>query len=112
MAKSLERQLDAHVTADATEQWITLALRRKSVFDPHAIALKVPDCGYKLRRIEFQAVGELAGDRFVIAGSGQVVNLSDAAVAAGQGELRGAFEAPVTESSQLVVESFVTGGAR
>lgn len=87
-------------------------MRRKSVFDPHAIALKVPDCGYKLRRIEFQAVGELAGDRFVIAGSGQVVNLSDAAVAAGQGELRGAFEAPVTESSQLVVESFVTGGAR
>ena len=87
-------------------------MRRKSVFDPHAIALKVPDCGYKLRRIEFQAVGELAGARFVVAGSGQVVNLSDAAVAAGQGELRGAFEAPVTESSQLVVESFVTGGAR
>lgn len=112
MAKSLERQLDAHVTADASEQWIKVALRREVVFDLHALALKVPDCGYKLRRIELQAVGELIEGRFVVAGSGQAIDLLGVAVASGQGELRGSFEAPITESPKLVVESFATRGPR
>ena len=54
--------MDAHVTADATEQWIRLALRDDVAFDLEAIAAKVPDCGYKLRRIEVEAEGRLEED--------------------------------------------------
>jgi hypothetical protein len=111
LAKSLERQLDAHVTADASEQWIKVALRRGVVFDSHEIALKVPDCGYKLRRIEAKAAGLLGERRFVIDGSGQGVDLSDVAAASGQGQLRGHFEAPTMVSPKLVVVSFAARGS-
>ena len=112
MAKSLERQLDAHVTADASEQWIKIALRREVVFNPHTIALRVPDCGYKLRRIEVAAVGQLVERRFVIDGSGQSIELGEVAGVRGRGELRGHFESPIMVSPMLVVDSFVPHGSQ
>ena len=98
--------MDAHVTADATEQWIRLALRDDVAFDLEAIAAKVPDCGYKLRRIEVEAAGRLEEDAFVFASSGLRVTLDDAANARGVGRITGSFEAPIDASPLLTVEAF------
>ena len=98
--------MDAHVTADATEQWIRLALRDDVAFDLEAIAAKVPDCGYKLRRIEVEAEGRLEEGAFVFASNGLRVTLDDAAIARGTGRVTGSFEAPIDASPLLTVEAF------
>lgn len=98
--------MDAHVTADATEQWIRLALRDGVVFDAHAIADRVPDCGYKLRVLEVEAAGRVADGHFIFASSQQRVKLQSSPGASGSGVLRGHFEVPVTPQSPVVVDSF------
>ncbi len=98
--------MDAHVTADATEQWIRLALRDDVAFDLDAIAAKVPDCGYKLRRIEVEAEGRLHENAFVFASNGLRVTLDEAAAARGVGRVIGSFEAPIGDPPQLQVEAF------
>lgn len=98
--------MDAHVTADATEQWVRLALRDDVAFDLEAIAAKVPDCGYKLRRIEVDAAGRLEEDAFVFASNGLRVTLDEAAAARGVGRVTGSFEAPIGDPPQLTVEAF------
>ena len=112
MAKGLERQLDAHVTADADEQWVGVALRRGAVFDLQAIASRVPDCGYKLRRIEVEADGQLTGDWFVFEGSDQRVPVAATDGLGGHGRIRGHFEAPIGPTPQLVVDSFAVSESR
>ena len=98
--------MDAHVTADATEQWIRLALRDDVAFDLEAIAAKVPDCGYKLRRLEVEAEGRLEEDAFVFASSGLRVTLDDMATARGVGQITGSFEATIDASPLLTVKAF------
>ena len=98
--------MDAHVTADATEQWIRLALRDEVSFDLAAIAAKVPDCGYKLRRIEVEARGRLEQRAFVFASNGLRVALDAAAAVRGEGRVTGSFEAPIGAAPQLTVEAF------
>lgn len=98
--------MDAHVTADATEQWIRLALRDGVVFDAHAIASRVPDCGYKLRVLEVEAVGHVADGYFIFASSKQRVKLQSSTVEDGDGVLRGHFEVPITAESPLVLDAF------
>jgi len=104
--------LDAHVTADITEQWVKVALPRGKSFDPYGIAQMVPDCGYQLRRIELQADGELreqsdlppgSAPQFVVAGSGQRINLAGPVEQRGRVWLTGQFQAPVGEQPLLVV---------
>lgn len=98
--------MDAHVTADATEQWIQLALRDDVAFDLDAIAAKVPDCGYKLRRVEVEAAGRLEEDAFVFASNGLRVPLRAPSAAQGEGRVVGRFEAPVDDTAQLTVTAF------
>lgn len=59
----MERQFGAHVTADTEEQWIRGALPVGSTFSvANVVDLQklLPDCGYKLRSVELEAVGRLA----------------------------------------------------
>ena len=104
--------MDAHVTADATEQWIQVALRRGVAFDPHAIALMVPDCGYKLRRIEVEATGRLSERRFLFESNGQSVDLTNPAANRGHGHIRGHFEAPSAPTPMLALDAFVAQDSR
>jgi hypothetical protein len=77
----------------------------------------VPDCGYKLRRIEFEADGELrtapvsdGGDsvsEFVISGSGQRIALAGPVEKRGPVRLAGRFESPVGPQPKLIVERVV-----
>ena len=98
--------MDAHVTADATEQWIRLALKDGVPFDPVQIAARVPDCGYKLRRIELEATGRLEGDAFVVDSSKQRFELSSPPETLGHGVLRARFEAPVAQPPELIFDAF------
>jgi hypothetical protein len=104
--------LDAHVTADATEQWIRLSLRDDVAFDLAAIAAKVPDCGYQLRRIEVEAEGRLEEAAFVFASNGLRVTLDEAAAVRGVGRVTGSFEAPIGDPPQFTVEAFEATPAR
>jgi hypothetical protein len=104
--------LDAHVTADATEQWIRLALRDDVAFDLAAIAAKVPDCGYKLRRIEVIAEGRMQADGFVFASNGQRVALAHPSSVTAAGHVRGSFEAPIGGHPELTVELFQAAALR
>ncbi len=104
--------MDAHVTADATEQWIQLALRDDVAFDLTAIAARVPDCGYKLRRIEVVADGRMEQDGFVFASNGQRVGLARPSSITAAGHVRGSFEAPIGEVPQLTVELFQSAALR
>jgi len=92
-------------------------LRHGNSFDPHRVAEMVPDCGYELRRIEFEAEGELraapvsdGGDsvsRFVISGSGQRILLASPVDKRGLVWLTGRFEPPVGKEPKLIVERVV-----
>lgn len=104
--------MDAHVTADATEQWIRLSLRDDVAFDLTAIAAKVPDCGYKLRRIEVDAAGSLEEHAFVFASNGLRVQLAAPAAERGAGRVTGSFEAPIADAPQLTIEAFEAGARR
>ena len=104
--------MDAHVTADATEQWIRLSLRDDVAFDLAAIAAKVPDCGYKLRRVEVEAAGSLEEHAFVFASNGLRVTLDEAAAVRGVGRVTGSFEAPIGDPPQFTVEAFEATPAR
>lgn len=98
--------MDAHVTADATEQWIRLALRDDVPFDPAAIAARVPDCGYQLRRIEVDAIGTVDAGAFVFESSGQRFALVEAPERQGRGRLVGSFEMPIEEHPELTADTF------
>ena len=104
--------MDAHVTADATEQWIRLALRDEVDFELAAIAAKVPDCGYKLRRIEVEADGRLDQDGFTFDSNGQRVALERPSSVVGPGHIRGSFVAPIAATPRLSVEIFQPATAR
>ena len=92
-------------------------MRHGTSFDPHRVAEMVPDCGYKLRRIEFEAEGELraapvsdGGDsasQFVISGSGQRIALAGPVEKHGLVWLTGRFESPVGRKPELIVERVV-----
>jgi len=102
--------LDAHVTADATEQWIRLALRDDVPFDPVAIAVRVPDCGYKLRRLEVDAVGRIEPGAFVFESSGQRFELAEPSPHRGHGRLTGSFEMPIAATPKLTLRTFEPAG--
>ena len=66
----------------------------------------VPDCGYKLRRIEVEAIGQLDQRRFIFDSNGQVVDLKAPAATRGHGNLVGHFEAPSTPRPARTGSSF------
>jgi hypothetical protein len=72
----------------------------------------VPDCGYKLRRIEVEAIGQLDQRRFIFDSNRQVVNLEAPATKRGHGKLIGHFEAPITPRPTLTIISFEAGDPR
>jgi len=87
-------------------------MRNGITFDLYAIAQMVPDCGYKLRRIEVEAVGKLEDRRFIFDSNGQTAGLDEPSTMRGHGLLHGRFEAPVEESPRLQVDSFKALTAR
>ena len=71
----MRRQLGAHVTADAEEQWIRGDLPLGASFDAAMlgdIEKLAPDCGYELRQIQVEAAGriEVTDERPVFSVSG------------------------------------------
>ena len=77
-----------------------------------AIAAKVPDCGYQLRRVEVEAAGSLEEHAFVFASNGLRVTLDEAAAVRGVGRVTGSFEAPIGDPPQFTVEAFEATPAR
>ena len=104
--------MGAHVTADVPAQWVHVALPRGRAFVPQVVAELVPDCGFELRRIEFQAEGELRTEppgadsppRFFVSGSGQRITLASPVEERGLVRLRGRFESPVGKNPKLIVD--------
>ena len=104
--------MGAHVTADATEQWIQLDLRHDVVFDLHVIGSMVPDCGYQLRRIEVEAIGKLTAQHFIFESNGLSFDLKMPVGSQGHGYVTGRFEAPIDKNPAFEVDAFVVHAER
>ena len=67
----------------------------------------VPDCGYKLRRMEVEATGQLTAQHFIFESNGQSFDLAMSVDRQGHGHVTGHFEAPITKNPSLEVDAFV-----
>lgn len=67
----------------------------------------VPDCGYQLRRIEVEAIGQLDAQRFTFDGNGQSVVLKDSFGSQGRGRVFGHFGAPIAVIPVFEIDKFV-----
>ena len=115
MARSLERRFGAHVTLDATDQWVLAAMPDGVDLDLPGLAGIPADCGKELRYLELEALGDVRDGplveggpsvvHLVLSSNGQRIPLEGAVTGRGLSVVRGRFATPITQNMALAVES-------
>ncbi len=67
----------------------------------------VPDCGYQLRRLEVEAIGQLTAQHFIFESNRLSFGLKKPVDRQGHGRVTGRFEAPIAKDPLFEVDAFV-----